>query len=119
MVADNNPPEHAIIKSTGAQFNYVDGKWIFGFVDTVSEIKESDYSAFEVLATDEDIVAGTVIGDVPQFAEDITDGEVLAAKVRETIPACKGEHFVIKSSHDKNEIDVVVDWGEGTIEQLS
>jgi hypothetical protein len=78
-----------------------------------------DYTAFEVLATDTDIEAGTLIKDVPQFAEDITDGEVLAAKVRETIPACKGEHFVIKSSHKKDQIDVIVDWGDGTFEKLS
>lgn len=102
------------IKVGGDLYNIVDST-----VDQKLKHYSKDYTAFEVLATDTDIEAGTLIKDVPQFAEDITDEEVLAAKVRETILACKGAHFIIKSSHKKDEIDVIVDWGDGTFEKLS
>lgn len=92
-----------ITKDTGDIFFYINGAW----KKLTSVI--SDYTAFEVYATDTEIAAGSV--------DDVT-----GLTYAEAVPAGMTHHFALRtdvSVAKAAEADVVVDWGDGVRETFA
>lgn len=92
-----------ITKDTGDIFFYINGAW----KKLTSVI--SDYTAFEVYATDTEIAAGSV--------DDVT-----GLTYTEAVPAGMTHHFALRTDvavAKAAEADVVVDWGDGVRETFA
>lgn len=93
-------------------------------------LETSDYTAFDVFPTDHDIAAGTLPEDLPDEMIpiiyegrswfELSDAEKTESPISVTIPAQCTHAFNIRSEKcRKTGIDVVVDWGDGTVTELS
>lgn len=92
-----------ITKDTGDIFFYINGAW--KNLTTVI----SNYTAFEVYATDTEIAAGSV--------DDVT-----GLTYTEAVPAGMTHHFALRTdiaASKAAEADVVVDWGDGVRETFA
>lgn len=92
-----------ITKDTGDIFFYINGAW-----KKLTNVI-SDYTAFEVYATDTEIAAGSV--------DDVT-----GLTYAEAVPAGMTHHFALRtgvSVAKAAEADVVVDWGDGVRETFA
>ena len=91
-----------------------------------NHIDLNDYSAFDVWPTSEDIPAGTIIENVVN-AWDNSPSYLNGQTVEVAIPYHESgqntkqdtEIFKIRSYHAPENIDVIVDWGDGTYTELS
>ena len=90
----------------------------------------ADYTAFDVFPTYQDIVAGTMPKELPEKLipiiyegrswDELNDAEKTESPISVTIPAQCTHAFNIRSEKcRKTGIDVVVDWGDGTVTELS
>lgn len=92
-----------ITKDTGDIFFYINGAW-----KKLTNVI-SDYTAFEVYATDTEIAAGSV--------DDVT-----GLTYAEAVPAGMTHHFALRTdvaASKAAEADVVVDWGDGVRETFA
>ena len=101
MVEDSAPEQFAIVDENNTVYHRVDDQWVIGFPNID---RDDDYTAFEVYANDTVIPVGYC--------------EALGGEVREEIPVGMTHKFVVRGSTPQEEQDVVVDWGDGTIEEL-
>ena len=79
---------------------------------------DGDYTAFEVFPTDKTFAAGSVIDGITYYNSDKSADFLNGQTVNYAISALMKATFVIRSYQPKNEQDVIVDWGDGNIEQL-
>ena len=99
MVEDVNPGKYGIVDNEVYHKNGTD--WVIGFQNVV---KENDYTAFEVYPNDTIIPIG--------------ESEILGGYVTEAIPVQMTHRMYVRSFHSPEEQDVIVDWGDGTIDFL-
>ena len=67
-----------------------------------------DYTAFEVFAHDYDIP----VGECEELGGPIS--------IAGGLSACMGHHMIVRTTENvKENLDVIIDWGDGTIEKLS
>ena len=74
-------------------------------LDDIQLLDLTDYTAFEVMPTKEEIPSGSV---------DNSTG----LTYNNAIPACTIHKMSIKSTQNPNEVDVVIDWGDGEYSAL-
>jgi hypothetical protein len=74
-------------------------------------------TAFEVMPNAAEIKAGTE-SDVTYTATENNKSVVKKYKYAVDIPACTVHKMTLRSSHEPAECDVVIDWGDGTIEAI-
>ena len=99
MLDDTDHGKYGIVDNV--VYHNVKGTWVVGF-QNINDSKS--YTAFEVLANDEIIPVGY--------------SEELNGDVHEEIPIGMTHKFVLRGSTAQADQDVVVDWGDGTIEAL-
>lgn len=100
MVSDTTPPRYGIVGNV--VYHYNNNEWIVGFPNIDDE---KHYTAFEVYPND------TVIP--------IGESEILGGYVSEEIPVQMTHRMYIRSLHAPEENNVVVDWGDGSIDRLA
>ena len=111
MRADTPPHiQLGLIKGENTVYRFENGVWVIGF----PQINDSrDYTAFEVYAHDTDIPAGVLTEPHSKFIG--KPGDELARKVT----ASMEESFSLRTLTPPEKQDVVVDWGDGTLTELS
>lgn len=102
MVNDSNSGKYGICKDTNTVWHKTDNGWVVGFANIE---RDDDYTAFEVFAHDYVIPVG--------------ECEELGGYVNSKVPASMTHSFIIRSNFNQTDIDVVIDWGDGTIKKLS
>lgn len=103
MIADNDDIKYAIVGDSGTVYHKNNDQWVVGFANTTFK---DDYTAFEVMPNKVDIAVGDI--------DDVTGLEYSVA-----IPACTIHKMQIRSAQPANICDVIVDWGDGTIEVIN
>lgn len=95
MLNDSKPGKYGIVK--GTVYHQINGQWTVGFPNV---LKSDDYTAFEVLANNEIIPAGTIDG----FTNESYNYEV---------PIGMTHWLLLRSETKPIDSDVVIDWGDG------
>lgn len=131
LLAETNPGGYAILQSSNVIFKYINGKWrhecCLGNDPIVRGMKSSDYTAFDVYASDVDITTTTVASDIDETfipiifrktKAELTETELASTPVKNNIVANKTHNMRICTSCDHGLNDIVVDWGDGSLLDL-
>lgn len=120
MVADLNPGKFGIIEETNTVYHYQDGSWVIGFPTVANSV---EYTAFEVYAHDTEIPFGYCeeLGGTIEYYKPTTSSKTGVTKHPADvtgIPPQMTHKFLIRGNTPQNDQDVIVDWGDGTIDDL-
>lgn len=107
-----NPPVGYVFPFIDKEDMQLKAKLSDGMVINYTNVNEdlkvislADYSAFEVYPNKEIISVGTV--------DDVT-----GLTYKKEVPACTTHKMTLRSSQEPENCDVVIDWGDGTIEAI-
>lgn len=125
MINDTTPGKYGIVLDTNTVYHKSTDGWVVGFPNIV---KEDDYTAFEVCPHSTFIRKGTKLQSsivanaesVIKYLASLESDELRSnAAFDYNIEASMIHEFTLRSKQLPNEMDVVVDWGDGTVEKCA
>ena len=125
MVGDKDPGLYAIVNETNQVYHRSGNQWVIGFPNVV---RDDDYTAFEVLPHRTMLRKGTklstsILKDAQAVKDYLatleTDEERANAALDYNADPSMIHEFSLRSEQLPDEMDVIVDWGDGTIQKCS
>lgn len=119
MMADNSPGFYGIVEENNTVYHWNGKVWVIGFPNIVHE---ESYTAFEVYAHDKEIPFGYCeeLGGYISYYKMTTSSKTGVnnpAGVTGIAPQMTHK-FLLRGNTPQEKQDVVVDWGDGTIDNL-
>lgn len=125
MVADTDAGPYGIVLATNIVYHNTGNGWTIGFPNV---IRDDDYTAFEVLPHRTMLRKGTklstsILKDAQAVKDYLatldTDEERANVALDYNADPSMLHEFSLRSEQLPNEMDVIVDWGDGTVQKCS